>query len=252
MTFVVTEHCARCRYTDCVAVCPVDCFHGDAEMLYIDPGECIDCGACVPECPVEAIFEEGTVPDDQRHWLAINAEKATRTLPVMKRQCAPLGTAASARKRSASSCSVPPNSAITHRARVEHARQETVAAAGREQAPSSWWSARCGEKAKVPQGSCKFRVGYELRYTCPAPTSMMLALNIHHSRLRPAAAGLDHDGPVRAGVRQYRDGFGNWCSRLIAPAGQAAHLHRDDRERHGRARRVCAQRSTIPTRRAAR
>ncbi len=56
MTFVVTDHCRHCRYTDCVAVCPVECFHGDAEMLYIDPVVCIDCGACVPECPVEAIY----------------------------------------------------------------------------------------------------------------------------------------------------------------------------------------------------
>ena len=62
MTFVVTDHCRHCRYTDCVAVCPVECFHGDAEMLYIDPVVCIDCGACVPECPVEAIYEEGSLP----------------------------------------------------------------------------------------------------------------------------------------------------------------------------------------------
>ncbi len=82
MTFVVTENCHRCRYTDCVAVCPVDCFHGDAEMLYIDPVVCIDCGACVPECPVEAIFEEGVVPEDQAHWLALNAERAP-TLPIV-------------------------------------------------------------------------------------------------------------------------------------------------------------------------
>jgi len=93
MTFVVTENCHRCRYTDCVAVCPVDCFHGDAEMLYIDPEVCIDCGACVPECPVEAIYEEGTVPDDQAHWLAINAERAPK-LPVVNVQGAALPSAA--------------------------------------------------------------------------------------------------------------------------------------------------------------
>jgi ferredoxin len=93
MTFVVTENCHRCRYTDCVAVCPVDCFHGDAEMLYIDPNMCIDCGACIPRCPVEAIYEEGTVPDDQAHWLAINAERA-RKLPVVNVQESPLPSAA--------------------------------------------------------------------------------------------------------------------------------------------------------------
>jgi len=82
MTFVVTDNCRGCRYTDCVAVCPVSCFHGDAEMLYIDPMRCIDCGACIPECPVEAIYEEGTVPADLAHWLAINAERAAH-LPVV-------------------------------------------------------------------------------------------------------------------------------------------------------------------------
>jgi ferredoxin len=85
VTFVVTADCHRCRFTDCVAVCPVDCFHGDAEMLYIDPQRCIDCGACVPECPVEAIYAEGTLPDDQAEWLALNAERA-KHLPVVRTQ----------------------------------------------------------------------------------------------------------------------------------------------------------------------
>lgn len=82
MTFVVTDNCQRCRFTDCVAVCPVDCFHGDDEMLYIDPNECIDCGACVPECPVEAIFDETQLPDDKKQWITTNAEKAGG-LPVI-------------------------------------------------------------------------------------------------------------------------------------------------------------------------
>ena len=81
MTFVVTDNCRKCRFTDCVAVCPVDCFHADDEMLYIDPEECIDCGACVPECPVEAIFDEAQLPDDQRQWLKINADKS-KNLPA--------------------------------------------------------------------------------------------------------------------------------------------------------------------------
>ena len=82
MTFVVTDNCQRCRFTDCVAVCPVDCFHADDEMLYIDPNECIDCGACVPECPVEAIFDETQVPDGKKEWTAINATKSA-SLPVL-------------------------------------------------------------------------------------------------------------------------------------------------------------------------
>jgi len=76
MTFVVTENCKRCRFTDCVAVCPVDCFHGDDEMLYIDPDECIDCAVCIPECPVNAIYAEEDLPAGQEQFTALNAELA--------------------------------------------------------------------------------------------------------------------------------------------------------------------------------
>src|SRR4051812_29340803 len=93
MTFVVTENCHRCRYTDCVAVCPVDCFHGDAEMLYIDPNVCIDCGACIPQGRVEAIYEEAPVPDDQALWLATTAGRP-RKLPVENGKEPPLPSAA--------------------------------------------------------------------------------------------------------------------------------------------------------------
>lgn len=82
MTTIVTENCQRCRFTDCVTVCPVSCFHGDDEMLYIDPDVCIDCGACISKCPVEAIFEE-PIPSDQQHWIDINAKRAP-DLPVVK------------------------------------------------------------------------------------------------------------------------------------------------------------------------
>jgi ferredoxin len=93
MTFVVTDNCRACRYTDCVAVCPVDCFHGDEQMLYIDPAVCIDCGACEPECPVEAIYSEGALPKDQEQWLAVNAERAIK-LPVVNQKTEPLASAA--------------------------------------------------------------------------------------------------------------------------------------------------------------
>lgn len=76
MAFVVTEACIRCRYTDCVDVCPVDCFHAGPNFLVIDPEECIDCAVCVPECPVEAIFAESDVPEGQREYIALNAELA--------------------------------------------------------------------------------------------------------------------------------------------------------------------------------
>lgn len=78
MTFVVTENCIKCKYTDCVDVCPVDCFHEGPNFLVIDPEECIDCQLCVPECPVDAIFDEQDLPDDQQLFLALNAELAAK------------------------------------------------------------------------------------------------------------------------------------------------------------------------------
>ena len=75
MPFVVTDNCLRCRFTDCVEVCPVDCFYADNDMLYIHPDECIDCGACEPACPVEAIYSVEDLPSDQEHWEAKNAER---------------------------------------------------------------------------------------------------------------------------------------------------------------------------------
>ncbi|MEM8547578.1 MAG: ferredoxin FdxA [Pseudomonadota bacterium] len=74
MTFVVTQACIKCKYTDCVEVCPVDCFHEGPNFLVIDPDECIDCTLCEPECPAEAIYSEDEVPADQAHFLELNAE----------------------------------------------------------------------------------------------------------------------------------------------------------------------------------
>ena len=74
MTFVVTEPCIKCKLTDCVEVCPVDCFHEGANFLVIDPDECIDCALCVPECPVDAIVDEDEITDDQKEFLDLNAE----------------------------------------------------------------------------------------------------------------------------------------------------------------------------------
>jgi ferredoxin len=82
MTFVVTESCIKCKYTDCVEVCPVDCFHEGPNFLVIDPEECIDCTLCEPECPVEAIMSEDDVPDDQHHFLELNAE-LSKDWPVL-------------------------------------------------------------------------------------------------------------------------------------------------------------------------
>ena len=89
MTTIVTENCKDCRFTDCVTVCPVSCFHYDDEMIYIDPDVCIDCSACIPECPVQAIYEDDDIPEDQEQWIEINAEKAPG-LPVCEDQMEPL------------------------------------------------------------------------------------------------------------------------------------------------------------------
>ena len=89
MAYVVTETCIKCKYTDCVDVCPVDCFHEGPNMLVIDPEECIDCTLCVSECPVEAIFAEDDVPVEQRDFIAINAELAEQWPQITERQEAP-------------------------------------------------------------------------------------------------------------------------------------------------------------------
>jgi len=74
MTYVVTENCIRCKYTDCVEVCPVDCFHIGPNFIAIDPEECIDCCLCEPECPIDAICAEDEIPEGQEHFLELNAE----------------------------------------------------------------------------------------------------------------------------------------------------------------------------------
>jgi ferredoxin len=76
MTHVVTDSCIKCKYTDCVDVCPVDCFKEGPNMLVIDPDECIDCAVCIPECPVNAIYAEEDLPAGQEHFIALNVELA--------------------------------------------------------------------------------------------------------------------------------------------------------------------------------
>ncbi len=89
MTYVITESCIKCKYTDCVDVCPVDCFREGPNMLVIDPDECIDCTLCVAECPVEAIFAEDDVPEKQRPFIKINADLAKGWKPIVARKAAP-------------------------------------------------------------------------------------------------------------------------------------------------------------------
>lgn len=89
MTFVVTENCIKCKHTDCVDVCPVDCFHEGPNFLVINPDECIDCKDCVPACPVDAIYAEEDLPDDQLKFIELNA-KLAETWPVIDEQKEPL------------------------------------------------------------------------------------------------------------------------------------------------------------------
>ena len=86
MTYVVTDACIRCKFTDCVEVCPVDCFYEGVAMLVIDPGACIDCNACVPECPAEAILPD--IDPAAQPWLAVNAKYAA-VWPNLTRKKAP-------------------------------------------------------------------------------------------------------------------------------------------------------------------
>lgn len=93
MTHVVTESCINCKHTDCVEVCPVDAFHEGPNFLVIDPDACIDCIACVAECPVAAIYVDSDVPASQHKFIALNAELA-RDWPVIVRKREPLPDAA--------------------------------------------------------------------------------------------------------------------------------------------------------------
>ena len=93
MTFVVTDNCIKCKYTDCVEVCPVDCFHEGPNFLVIDPDECIDCSLCEPECPANAIYAEEDLPANQEHFTALNAELSPQW-PVITEQRDPLPDAA--------------------------------------------------------------------------------------------------------------------------------------------------------------
>lgn len=94
MTYVVTENCIRCKYTDCVEVCPVDCFREGPNFLVIDPAECIDCTLCVPECPVNAIYAEDDLPPEQQAFLALNAELAREWPAILEKKPAPEDAAA--------------------------------------------------------------------------------------------------------------------------------------------------------------
>ena len=97
MAHIVTSLCVDCKHTDCVEVCPVDCFHEDEHMVLIDPYECIDCAACIPVCPEEAIFHQDNLPPQHHEWIKINADRAAG-LPVLVKKKAPLAGKASEKK----------------------------------------------------------------------------------------------------------------------------------------------------------
>ena len=89
MTYIVTENCIKCKFTDCVSVCPVDCFYEGPNFLAINPDECIDCGVCVDECPANAIVPENDVTVDVVFWRDLN-KKLSSSWPVITKQKAPL------------------------------------------------------------------------------------------------------------------------------------------------------------------
>jgi len=86
MTHVVSDSCVRCRYTDCVDVCPVDCFRAGKDFLVIDPDECIDCAVCIPECPVNAIYAEEDLPEHLQHFVDLNAKLAKEWPSITKKE----------------------------------------------------------------------------------------------------------------------------------------------------------------------
>ncbi len=92
MAFIVCEPCIKCKYTECVNVCPVACFRAGENMLVIDPDECIDCGVCVDECPVHAIYSEDEVPEKWKEYIELNAKYA-KEWPIIDESREPLETA---------------------------------------------------------------------------------------------------------------------------------------------------------------
>ena len=82
MTYDITENCIKCKYTDCVEVCPVDCFHEGPNFLVINPDECIDCSLCEPECPIDAIISDEDITDENRQFLELN-ERLSKKWPVL-------------------------------------------------------------------------------------------------------------------------------------------------------------------------
>jgi ferredoxin len=121
MTYVVTESCIKCKYTDCVDVCPVDAFREGSNMLVIDPDDCIDCAVCVPECPVDAIHAEEDVPADQRVFIAENATLARKWPMIARQKPAPADADRWAQ--------VKDKRALLDRRAADEQRQETEAAA---------------------------------------------------------------------------------------------------------------------------
>ena len=88
MAHVVCEPCFNCKYTDCVIVCPVECFREGEAFVFINSEECIDCEACVPECPVEAIFHEENVPDPWQEYIALNTEMSAQCPSISEKKAA--------------------------------------------------------------------------------------------------------------------------------------------------------------------
>ena len=86
MTYIVTENCVNCKHTDCVSVCPVDCFYEGPNFLAINPDECIDCGVCVPECPVEAIVPDNNTDIDVGFWVNLNKELSRQWPNITKKK----------------------------------------------------------------------------------------------------------------------------------------------------------------------
>ena len=105
MAFVVTENCIKCKYMDCVEVCPVDCFHEGPNFLVIDPDECIDCTLCEPECPVEAIFSEEDIPAGQENFQAIERGAREEVAGDQREEARPPPTPSSGKaSRTSSNC----------------------------------------------------------------------------------------------------------------------------------------------------
>ena len=194
MAHIVAEPCFDCKYTDCVVVCPVDCFYEGAQMLYIHPDECIDCEACVPECPVEAIFHEDNLPDEWKEFTAAQRRDAiSASCPMINE------------KKDALEGGV-----------VRHEPEEEVTSAS--PAPTSRLGAPPGRPRRTPAN----RPGFSFVCVGTCASDLQFRGKLVRIRRRPGSRGGTETGEETGPWWAFHPAAGSGSSGRCSPAGRSA------------------------------